>query len=340
MPYTLSNPPKQIQGLPKFDSDSTFDFGDKLQGIEVSRSEKGRYIMGYVATTKFIDPEKRRFTRPVLENVARTMLNPEHNKVMLFHNLDDIPIAKVAEAKVDDTGLFVKLLLNDAHPRSDEVFNSAQNGFLDGMSIHGRANSVSTCFDESLGCYVKEFDDFNHMETTLTSFPLDNDSRISGTYVARSLNENIFNKGGSTMETNETNEQIEPPVINDDKSEIETLRSEIKALSEKVEKLEADDKTESVKSEAKSDDKSEEVKQSASDMSQLKEVFRSVLSEEINRSLSKENLSEIIASIHAEPTESKAVVKRDLKKNEELSKLPTDLAFTKAMEIAHSKGLI
>jgi len=322
-----------------------FQVETTAQKFDTKVGEKGRYIMGY-ASTYDTDMQLERFTKPVLEKVRNKMLDSRHNKVVLFHNTKDVPIAKIVDAQVDDKGLFVTMKMNDAHPRSNEVFKSVREGFLDGMSIRGKAIDIELLYDDEIDSYIKEYKDFFYIETTLTGFPVNTEARVRGTHVAKSIEENIVLKGGNNVTEEDVKKgDVTEPGSEDAPTEFDELKSRVEALEKKLaetEKPDADTETKPADAEKAikppAGDAKDVVK--AFDPDEFKEIMRAAFADEVKKAFSKDNLSDIIAKLHAEPVAAKAVVKDDVKKALDLKDLTVDAAMRKAMKTAQERGLI
>ncbi len=106
-----------------------------VKSLEVSDSdEKNVYVEGYAsAAVKDLDDEI--ITEEALKLAAKELTQEPYNKVFLNHNYHDIPIGKIVEAEVRDGKLWVKLMLNKAHPQFETVYRSLKDGFLDAFSI-------------------------------------------------------------------------------------------------------------------------------------------------------------------------------------------------------------
>ena len=105
-----------------------------VKSLEVSDSEKNVYVEGYAsAAVKDLDGDV--ITEEALKHAAEDLTQEPYNKVFLNHKHTDIPIGKIVEAEVRDGKLWVKLMLNKAHPLFETVYRSLKDGFLDAFSI-------------------------------------------------------------------------------------------------------------------------------------------------------------------------------------------------------------
>ncbi len=105
-----------------------------VKSLEVSDSEKNVYVEGYAsAAVKDLDDEI--ITEEALQIAAKELTQEPYNKVFLNHKYTDIPIGKIVEAEVRSGKLWVKLMLNKAHPQFETIYKSLKDGFLDAFSI-------------------------------------------------------------------------------------------------------------------------------------------------------------------------------------------------------------
>lgn len=105
-----------------------------VKNLGISDGEKNVYVEGYAsAAIKDLDGEV--ITKEALEIAARELTQEPYNKVFLNHKYTDIPIGKIVEAEVRDNKLWVKVMLNRAHPQFETIYRSLKDGFLDAFSI-------------------------------------------------------------------------------------------------------------------------------------------------------------------------------------------------------------
>ena len=133
--------------------------------------EKGRYFWGY-ANLATADKEGDKFTLDALTEISRTLTFAPYNKILMFHDYDDIAVGTIVGTKMDEFGLLVLAKLNDAHRRAEEVWGSILNKSLDGFSLSGNLIKVVAEFDEATGEYVNVVLEATANEVTLTSLPV------------------------------------------------------------------------------------------------------------------------------------------------------------------------
>jgi len=121
-------------------------FTDEI-GYEETETKGGKdyYVTGYISTK-----DRDLVNDVVSENALSEMLsqiNHKNIKLDVEHeawrqeNPSIVPIGKIIEAKKDEKGIFVKAVLNRAHSRFKEVWESVKSGFLDAFSIAFKTTS-------------------------------------------------------------------------------------------------------------------------------------------------------------------------------------------------------
>ncbi len=113
-----------------------------VKSLQVSDSDKNVYVEGYAsAAVKDLDDEV--ITDEALQIAAEELKQEPYNKVFVNHKYDDIPIGKIIDAAVKTVDgvkkLWIKLVLNRAHPNFETVYKSLKDGFLDAFSIGFKA---------------------------------------------------------------------------------------------------------------------------------------------------------------------------------------------------------
>ncbi len=105
-----------------------------VKSLEIRDDEKNIYVEGY-ASAAVEDLDGEVITEEALQQAAKEIVHEPYNKVFLNHNAFDIPIGKIVDAKCIDGKLWIKLMLNRAHPNFEIVYSSLKGGFLDAFSI-------------------------------------------------------------------------------------------------------------------------------------------------------------------------------------------------------------
>ena len=121
-------------------------FTDEI-GYEQTETKGGKdyFVTGYISTK-----DRDLVNDVVSEEALSSMLsqiNHKNIKLDVEHeawreeNPSIVPVGKIVEAKRDDKGIFVKAVLNRAHGRFKEVWDSVKSGFLDAFSIAFKTTS-------------------------------------------------------------------------------------------------------------------------------------------------------------------------------------------------------
>ena len=104
-----------------------------LKNLELNEN-KNVFVEGYAsANVKDLDGDI--ITEEALQQAAKELTQEPYNKVFINHDIRDIPIGKIVAAEVRDGKLWVRLMLNKAHPQFETIYNSLKDGFLDAFSI-------------------------------------------------------------------------------------------------------------------------------------------------------------------------------------------------------------
>ncbi len=144
-------------------SDSPSDFGIEAKsytfytsglGTEVveKAGKKEYFATGYISTAD-IDKVNDLVTPDAMDGMVEQLNNRTMPiKIDVEHELIDrenkrfrdiIPVGKIVEALRDERGVWVRVLLNSGIDRFKDVWNSLNNGFLDGFSITFRVKDFS-----------------------------------------------------------------------------------------------------------------------------------------------------------------------------------------------------
>lgn len=101
-----------------------------------SESEKQYFITGYISTTD-LDRVNDIVTSDCLSDML-SQLKGKNIKLDIEHEVlkgNKVPVGKIIDGGIDQKGLWVKALLNDALPDFEATWKSLKNGFLDAFSI-------------------------------------------------------------------------------------------------------------------------------------------------------------------------------------------------------------
>lgn len=157
--------------------------------VEVKGKATKFFVNGYISTSD-IDAVNDMVTREALADMLKQIKGRVIPlKIDVEHEIIDrdtheirhiIPVGKVIDGRLDNIGLWVKVQLNDAIDRFDEVWGSIKNGNLDAFSIafrvkdftHRMINGVKTRI-------LKELDLIN---ITLTGMPINPAASITDVF--------------------------------------------------------------------------------------------------------------------------------------------------------------
>lgn len=159
-----------------------------IKTVDFSEDDKNVYVEGYAsASVKDLDGEI--ISEEALQSVARKLPKPPYNKIFLNHQIRDIPIAKIVDAQVREVGgktkLWIKIVLNKAHPQFEAVYKSLKEGFLDAFSIGFQALEVD-------GNVIKKL---RILEVSLVGVPANPEAVVEEVY------EKMFDKSEDEMTT-------------------------------------------------------------------------------------------------------------------------------------------
>jgi len=131
----------------KMSNTKSYTFFTDEVGYEETETKGGKdyFVTGYIST------KGRDLVNDIVsENALSEMLgqiNHKNIKLDVEHeawreeNPSIVPVGKIIEAKKDEKGIFVKAILNRAHSRFKEVWDSVKSGFLDAFSIAFKTTS-------------------------------------------------------------------------------------------------------------------------------------------------------------------------------------------------------
>ena len=106
-----------------------------------------RYIEGHVSTYN-TDLQYDRFSQ---EALTKTLYWLTVNTTSLFNHNEDKPIGKIVEARVDEIGLWVKILCSSTRWFVEEIWPDVVAGILNKFSIKGEVTDFSREYDPEAG---------------------------------------------------------------------------------------------------------------------------------------------------------------------------------------------
>jgi len=167
-------------------------FTDELDYSSIE-TKKGKeyYVEGYIST-KDLDLGNDIVTDECLNDMleqlkGRTIkLDVEHETMKGESELDKkinktkIPIGKIVDAWRDEKGIKAKAILNKAHSRFQEVWNSIKNGFLDGFSIaYYPIQTITKNIGDKIVRLLNKVDLIN---VALTGNPMNPEARLTSAF--------------------------------------------------------------------------------------------------------------------------------------------------------------
>jgi len=192
----------------------------------------------------FVDAEHKIATeinvRSILEEVSKktgTDITEETNQISDFLKFSQLPLARVEDIIVDDNGLFVDTRMNPSFKELEPkyfnaVWNSLQQGFLNGISINFSPTKVQEQFVD--GEWVTVIDDLDLYGFSYTGQPALADNSIlevamrSAMEVRQSMKGEKMTEQQSEQKVQQAVEQIPTVPV----SEYEKLKQENEALKQ------------------------------------------------------------------------------------------------------------
>jgi len=178
-----------------------------------SKSNKEYYVKGYISTDE-IDRTHEIVTREAMSDMVTQIkngnikLDVEHGT---FTGDADIPVGKIVDAGMNDTGLWVKCILNKAHSKFGEIWKSVKDGFLDAFSIAYKITDRATDFINGVQVtLVKGLELFN---VAITGNPICRSAKMTESFYKslKYLDEQL-KSGEDNMVEPEIKQKVEPVV--------------------------------------------------------------------------------------------------------------------------------
>jgi len=200
------------------------------------KSVDNDYVEGYI-TTSDLDTYDDVVTKKCMVDMAKQMDNMTL-KVDIEHeafkgdsllekqiNKTKTPIAKIVEHKLDDKGIWVKAILNQHHPRYNEIKNSIRDGFIDAFSIA----YIPTVFyfKQKEEKRIRYLDNINLLNVAFTGIPVNDNASFTAVAV-KSLQDMDFDDiTSNTAIANLKEEEL-------DLIEVKNMKEEYKSILDKV----------------------------------------------------------------------------------------------------------
>lgn len=249
-----------------------------------NKGGKDYYITGYISTK-----DRDLMDDVVSEEALSSMLSQiTHKNIKLDveheawreENPSIVPVGKIIEAKKDEKGIFVKAILNRAHSRFKEVWESVKSGFLDAFSIAFKTtNYVHKVID---GVRTRILNGVELLNVALTGNPVNPECKMA----------EVFTKSLKDMEDNKMSEEV----IEKKDEEVQEQPAEEAKEEESTEEA-TEETTEEVKEETEPEAEAEVVEQKAlariekleNDLAEAQTEIKS-LTKKLNEPILKDNV--------------------------------------------------
>ena len=191
-------------------------FDAQLNIVKTYEEDEKLYVDGYAATTDY-DDQGDIITPEAIKQSENDLI--ERSTVLLNHDKDR-PIGKVEQAKGDEKGLKIKVLISKAEP---EIRQKIKEGIINKFSIRGSIlestkEKVKQAGKEIWANIIKAM---KLVEVSMVSVPANSEAKALSWYMSKALDEN------SAKENEKESLLVQ---ITDYKKEIEKLTNEIKEL--------------------------------------------------------------------------------------------------------------
>lgn len=196
------------------------------------------YVTGYIST-KDQDLVNDIVTEKALSGMLQQVLS-KNVKLDVEHeawkeeNPTIIPIGRIIEAKKDERGLFIKAVLNKAHSRFKEVWESIRSGFLDAFSI--AYVPLRYAYKTINGIKTRLLEEVELLNVAITGNPVNPECRMLEVFT-KSLNEiETEDKMSEEIKAKKEKKQDEEDNIEDEEKPEEENKQEAEEEEEEEEK--------------------------------------------------------------------------------------------------------
>jgi len=231
---------------------------DSISYKSVSEDGKRKfYIQGYISTSD-LDSYNDIVTENAMESMLK-QINERQITIDYDHEAwrDDnsiLPVGKIVEAKMDDTGLWVKCELNKSSPKFKALWGSIKDGFVNAFSIAFKPLKATVEMINDVK--VRLLDDLILLNVALTGAPV-NQSAIMTDFSMKSVILKSIQEVDNMAEDNTEavlNQPVEDeaPEAKSEEQEVEEKAEE--KVEEKSEPAEAPKEEVEAKSEAASNE--------------------------------------------------------------------------------------
>jgi HK97 family phage prohead protease len=133
---------------------------------DFEKSNKERIVEGY-ASTYDIDRQYEVITPQALQKAVDALLST-NTTVFYEHKHEQFPVGRIVDAKVDDKGLWIKVLISQT---ANEVWTLVQEGILNKFSIGGKVLDHYKKFDKKLGRDLTYITNMELYEVSIVGLP-------------------------------------------------------------------------------------------------------------------------------------------------------------------------
>ena len=151
-------------------------------------NEENWYVEGFCGTTDF-DLQSDIITEDAFKTAENDLIE---NSTVLFNHDVNMPIGKVVEARAEEKGLWVKILLSKTVP---DIWKKVQEGIISKFSIRGQVIDAVKKYVKELGKIANIINEMTLLECSLVSLPANAKARTTNWYIGKALKE-FFKQGG------------------------------------------------------------------------------------------------------------------------------------------------
>jgi len=201
-----------------------------------AQKDAERIIEGY-ASTFDVDRQYEVVTPEAMQKAVGDLLTT-NTTVFYEHKHEQLPVGRILDARVDDEGLWIKVLISQT---ANEVWTLIQEGILNKFSIGGKVTGAFKKFDKSLNRDITFITDMVLYEVSVVGLP----ANQNASFKAKSL-------ASVMIKALEGREKIDEA--------LKIIQGGVKTMDEKIEKKE-EPKAEETKLEKKEEPKVEAAKE-------------------------------------------------------------------------------
>lgn len=196
---------------------------------EQSKTGKKYYVEGYISTEDldaYNDIVSKKAMEDMITQIQSRNITLDYDHEAWRENNTILPVGKVVEAKLDDTGLWVKCQLNPASPKFKNLWGSIKGGFVNAFSIAYKP--IKTVIKTVDGIKARILESVELLNVALTGAPVNSNAKLTGfdmkSVMLKSINE--MEESKMTEEQIENKSQDSAPVEEPKKEESSEESSE------------------------------------------------------------------------------------------------------------------